>query len=137
MDKEQFVASVRARLGAPYRHQGRNEHGYDCIGLAVAALEDQGITVDAPTNYKRAAVGDSLVKGIEASGFVRSVPLTSELKPADVLVFRIREEPQHVGIYVGDGKFIHATWTGQKIREGHLGNYWRARLVKLYRWIDG
>ena len=53
----------------------------------------------------------------------------SELKPGDLVFFNtMRRAFSHVGIYVGDGKFIHAPRTGAEVRvEDMNGSYWQRR----------
>ena len=136
MDVTRLIKYVKEHEGAPYVHQGRGEGGYDCVGLIDCALKDHGIAVAVPANYTRYPTGDRLTRAIEDSGLVypREMP---DPEAGDLLLFRLQSEPHHVGIYMGEGQFIHATITGDQVRLAHLGSYWKARLFKCYGWVNG
>ncbi|HTW39208.1 MAG TPA: C40 family peptidase [Steroidobacteraceae bacterium] len=89
------VAAVAAGLvGTPYRFGGSDLAGFDCSGLAVYAYEKAGIAIP------RTAA--------EQHRLARHVP-PRDLSPGDLVFFRIRSlHVNHVGIYVGAGRFIHA-----------------------------
>lgn len=91
-------------LGAPFKHQGRNRHGIDCIGVVVEVCRDLGL---------RAPDGSLLVDH-DVSGYSREpaqgllesmlnallVPVQEGqlYQPGDVLLFRFARWPQHCGI---------------------------------------
>ena len=127
-----FLAELQTWEGVPYHHQGRSRFGVDCVGLGVAALLAQGIAVDAPTDYSRAAQGQALLTQMEASGLLRPLPLDARA-PGDVLVFRIRDNPQHVGIVLSDDRMVHADSTNG-VRSVTLSPLWLARIVARYGW---
>lgn len=136
MDKDKLIAFVESKEGFPFIHQGRGPAGYDCVGLVLCGLADQGIIVDAPANYGRNPSYNLLLEEIERSGLVEQVPL-SPLEKADLLVFTMdnAQGPQHVAVYIGQDQFIHAVSTSELIRYGSLGNFWRHRLTQVYRWL--
>ncbi|MBX9929234.1 MAG: C40 family peptidase [Gemmatimonadaceae bacterium] len=101
--RDSVVARARETLGTRYRWAGTSEKsGFDCSGLVRYVLAAVG--VELPHNAAR----------IAASG--ESVPTdTGKLVPGDLLLFGRGRSARlsHVGIYVGDGKMIHAS-TGQR-----------------------
>nr|WP_315210074.1 NlpC/P60 family protein [uncultured Albidiferax sp.] len=129
-----FLAELQTWEGVLYHHQGRNRHGVDCVGLGLAALQAQGVVVDAPTNYSRAAQGQALLTHLEASGLLKPLPLDTRA-PGDILVFRIRENPQHVGIALAADRMIHAD-AGNGVRSVTLSPLWIARIVARYGWSE-
>ncbi len=103
-------------MGVPYRWGGNEaETGLDCSGF-VRAVYQQILGVTLPRTSDRQA----------------AVTLTIDLKdlaPGDLVFFNTMKQAfSHVGIYVGEGRFVHAPRTGERIRlEKLAGSYWRDR----------
>jgi cell wall-associated NlpC family hydrolase len=95
-------------LGVPYVWGGASPSGFDCSGLVMYVYAQVGISLPHNTvaqwDYARAV----------------SVP-RSELEPGDLVFFA---GLGHVGIYVGNGQFIHAPHTGDVVRIDSLGEGW-------------
>ena len=107
-------------LGTPYRYGGGDPSGFDCSGLVQYSHLNAGINVPrtAAAQYKIAH------------------PVSrSELKPGDVIFFRVHwRKISHVGIYAGQGKFIHAPSSGKHVTFSSLNEpYWQKRIVKTGR----
>ena len=136
MDVNLLVAFAKSKLDEPFVHQGRGVGGYDCIGLVLCGLAEQGVEVEAPVDYGTYPTGTKLLARIEESGLVFARD-TLEPKPGDLLVFKIHDNPQHVGLSLGDGQFIHATSASKFVRLAHLGPYWKNNLIKCYGWLNG
>jgi cell wall-associated NlpC family hydrolase len=103
-------------LGVDYRSGGRSvATGFDCSGL-VAHVFEEAYGIRLP----RTALGQSEVG--------RSVGL-HELEPGDLVFYDTLGRPySHVGIYVGEGKFVHAPKSGQAVRVENLRtSYWTKR----------
>ncbi|MGF1662399.1 MAG: transglycosylase SLT domain-containing protein [Kineosporiaceae bacterium] len=98
---DDVVESVRKYLGVPYRWGGTDPAtGLDCSGLVQRALADLGIQVPR-------VVADQQHAGTE-------VPSLAQARPGDLLVWR--GSPNHIGVYLGDGKMIHAPRTGDVVK---------------------
>ena len=111
--RDDLVATALKYRGVPYRYAGMSTRGMDCSGLVARVLQLHG--VDAPHNSK------ALYK------LGKPVP-REQLQPGDLVFFHTtRPGISHVGIYVGDGKFIHASSRGGKVELGRLdeGYYYR------------
>jgi murein DD-endopeptidase len=110
------LAIARSMVGAPYRYGGADPRGFDCSGLVYYAFRKAGMKIPRTTSgqYRQS----------------RRVVL-SHLRPGDLLFFTIsRSKPSHVGIYAGDGAFIHAPSSGKSVGYASLDNdYWRTRLT--------
>lgn len=110
MLREEIVRTARGFIGMPYQWGGSSpEEGFDCSGLAKAAYQMNGL------NIPRSSRGQ-FDKG-------RSVAL-EDIKKGDLVFFSIQRgrKISHVGIYAGDGTFIHAPGSGKHIRVDALSN---------------
>jgi cell wall-associated NlpC family hydrolase len=114
----QEVAAFAAGLvGTPYKFGGSDARGFDCSGLTVFAYEKVGIAIPrTAAEQERSAV---------------PVPLR-DLSPGDLVFFRIRSlHVNHVGIYVGGDRFIHAPRSDAVVSYAslHRGGFYRRHLV--------
>jgi len=109
------IAAVAASLvGTPYHFGGADARGFDCSGLALYAHQKVDLAIPRTAAAQQRAA--------------RPVSL-AELAPGDLVFFRIhaRRAIDHVGIYAGDGRFIHAPRAGQTVRYADLTRGFYAR----------
>lgn len=111
----EVVLHAIALIGVPYQWGGNDpEEGLDCSGLVVHVY-DEAAGIKLPRTSRQ----------ISSRG--KRVSRTA-LREADLVFFTTsRQRYSHVGIYVGDGRFIHAPSTGSKVRLDSVGNAWWAR----------
>ena len=108
--------------GIPYRYGGMSKRGVDCSALVYLTYrEHMGIQLPRTTQYQ-AVAGEAIKRG--------------QLRPGDLVFFRTGRGGRHVGIYIEDGKFLHASESkGVTISEmtGYYwkNRYWRARRLDL------
>jgi len=116
-DRARPAIEALQALGVKYRLGGRSpETGFDCSGLVTHAFER--------------AWGVLLPAGTEALSKVGApIRLLKELQPGDLVFYNTRNRPHsHVGIYLGEGLFVHAPRPGAHVRVENLQTpYWRAR----------
>lgn len=111
-----LVAGAMGFIGVPYRRGGNSaETGLDCSGL-VRAVYNQTMGLMLPRRAEEQAAATEKIE-------------RTELKPGDLVFFNtMRRAFSHVGVYIGDGKFIHAPRTGATVRiEDMNGSYWQRR----------
>ena len=112
-----LVLSAMNFLGVPYRRGGTTEAGFDCSGFTRHIFE-LSVGLVLPRRAAEQAKAPGLLP-------VRR----DELKPGDLVFFNtLRHAFSHVGIYVGEGKFIHAPRSGSEVRvEDMREAYWAKR----------
>ncbi|MEJ2691965.1 MAG: C40 family peptidase [Candidatus Thiodiazotropha sp.] len=115
------VRAALAQLDKPYRYGGHTPQGFDCSGLVYYAYRISG--QDIP----RTSLGQ--LRSAQPIPF-------GELVPGDLLFFRERKKPaSHVGLYVGEGRFVHASTSKQAVILSHLANpYWKNHLMSAGRY---
>lgn len=106
--RDSIVALARAQIGKRYVYGGESPtRGFDCSGLVQYVAAALHIRVPR-TARLQARAGDAIPAD------------TSRLLPGDVLTFGNGKTISHVGIYVGDGRMIHASTTAGKVIETKL-----------------
>jgi len=102
-----------ALVGSPYHFGGADAGGFDCSGLALYVHEQVGL-----------AIPRTAAEQLRAA---HPVPLT-QLAPGDLVFFRIRSKHvNHVGVYTGDGRFVHAPHAGRAVTYADLSSGYYAR----------
>jgi cell wall-associated NlpC family hydrolase len=107
---DRVAAEARKWIGTPWLHQGRNEHGIDCVGLVVVVARALGVSDYDFGNYSRNPDGWRLLPHFAAGGATRIDP--KDARKGDMLVFRYYRYPCHVGILVEDTpepRVVHAS----------------------------
>ncbi len=112
----ELVVNAMGFLGVPYRLGGNTaDSGFDCSGFVRAMFEQ--------------TVGLVLPRRADEQAQATQVIGRGELQPGDLVFFNtLRRAFSHVGIYVGDGKFIHSPRPGAVVRiEDMRVGYWQSR----------
>jgi cell wall-associated NlpC family hydrolase len=111
-----LVVNALGFLGVPYRRGGNSaETGFDCSGFVRAMYETTiGLVLPRRANEQAAAT-----QRIEQQ----------DLQPGDLVFFNTMKRAfSHVGIYVGEGKFIHSPKPGAQVRVENMSQgYWKRR----------
>ncbi|VAW93185.1 hypothetical protein MNBD_GAMMA22-682 [hydrothermal vent metagenome] len=114
---KKVIKTAKKMLGIKYHFGGASpKTGFDCSGLVYYTHKKQGLKLPRTTigQFKR-------VKKIYKSA----------LRPGDLVFFAIdRITVSHVGIYLGNNKFIHSPSTGKNVNITSMdNNYWRSRFI--------
>jgi cell wall-associated NlpC family hydrolase len=109
-----------AMVGKPYRYGGNNPAGFDCSGLVQYSYGKAGVRLPRDTQALR-----RLAQPVR----------TRDLRRGDLLFFdQEGKKSSHVGIYLGDNRFVHAPSTGGRVRtDGLDAAYWHRHLVEVKR----
>lgn len=112
--------TARGMLGKPYRYGGNTPQGFDCSGLV---------------NYSYARVGLPLPRDTRGLRSQTALVRTSDLRPGDLVFFdQEGKKFSHVGIWLGDGTFVHAPSSGGRVRTDRLdADYWNRHFVEARR----
>jgi len=116
-------------MGTPYRWGGTDGNGFDCSGLIQFAYAEVGITLP-----RRSA--DQARAGVAVNREV------SALLPGDILTFATQggTTVSHVGLYLGEGRFIHSATGGVQISllsaTDAYGRWWWQRWVGVRRVVE-
>nr|WP_010131179.1 NlpC/P60 family protein [Microbulbifer agarilyticus] len=108
--------------GIPYRLGGMSKRGIDCSALVYLIYRDHmGVELPRTTQYQ-ATAGAPIKR--------------TQLRPGDLVFFRTGRRGRHVGIYLEDGKFLHASVSrgvtiSQLTDHYWKSRYWRARRLEL------
>ena len=107
-------------VGKPYRYRGSTPTGFDCSGLVQYSYGKAGVKLPRDTQIQRR----------EAQSVSKS-----NLRRGDLLFFdQEGKKYSHVGLYLGDGRFIHAPSTGGRVRVDGLNSaYWSKHFVEARR----
>lgn len=108
-------------IGTPYVWGGTSPKGFDCSGLVHYLYQKQGVSI--PRNSREQ--------------FSR-LPVASNPQPGDLVFFRRNGTINHVGLYLGGGKMLHAPQTGSKVRIEDMGRpNWKRRYAGARRALKG
>jgi murein DD-endopeptidase len=117
---EKAAKTAVAMIGRPYKYQGESPEGFDCSGLVRYSYLSAGLDVPHRT-------GD--LKKVTRPVSTRS------MRRGDLLFFHEKGgKYSHVGIYIGDDRFVHAPSTGQKVRQDSIRDgYWKKSFIEARR----
>ena len=119
-------------IGLPYKDNGRDIDGIDCWGL-VRLYYKQELNIDLPS-YTDEYDGPYDTNVTRAIGLYKdSWNKTNTPSVGDVVLFNIYGEPAHVGVYIGNNKFIHSRENKDSVIESLNSVKWNKRLEGIYK----
>lgn len=116
---ERAAAIALKQVGVPYRYGGNSPSGFDCSGLV---------------HYSYAHAGKSIPRTTTGL-WANLTPIEAHrMRVGDLLFFRIAGKMSHVGMYLGDGRFVHAPSSGRVVSIESLGSdYYSRALIRAGR----
>ena len=116
---QRAAAVALDQVGARYEYGGASPDGFDCSGLVHYAYRRAGLAVPRTTKQLWAAADQ--------------VP-RSDLQAGDLLFFSIEGKMSHVGLYLGQDRFVHAPQSGRTVSVASLrAPFYRSALLRAGR----
>lgn len=119
---ESLLASAKVLIGTPYRNGGIDPSaGFDCSGFVGYLFQSNfGLTLPR-RSVDMSKVGEKIAK--------------ADLQPGDLLFFKtVKKTISHVGVYIGNGEFIHAPWHGRNVEIANMElKYWQKHFAVAKR----
>lgn len=103
---QQVIDTAAKYLGVPYLWGGTTPSGFDCSGFVQYVLRENGINITRTTYTQWDNDGVYVTR--------------NQLQPGDLVYFGSSSAPHHVGMYVGNGMYIHAPSTGDVVKYSSL-----------------
>jgi len=113
---------ARTQVGKPYGWGGTGPERFDCSGLALYVYRQLGVALPR-VSLEQASTGVHIER--------------SELKPGDLVFFSLRNAFDHVGIFLGNNKFVHAPRRQEPVRVDNLDDAWWNRAYRGARRVLG
>lgn len=118
--EDELISNAKTHLGSPYLFGGTSHEGFDCSGFSQIVFKETGIDIPRTTGeqYK---MGTAVKK--------------KDLEKGDIVFFEtVKKGPSHLGIYIGDNKFIHSSSSlGVAISNLDDPYYWGPRYLGARR----
>ncbi|HEC19871.1 MAG TPA: hypothetical protein ENI97_11080 [Gammaproteobacteria bacterium] len=117
--KARLQTHLKAWRGTPYVYGGLSKRGIDCSGFVYVTYRDVFGQRVARSTVSLAAMGHDVPQ--------------NKLRTGDLVFFKTGRRQRHVGVYVGGGRFIHAS-TSKGVMVSQLNSpYWRSHYWKSVR----
>lgn len=128
---------VKQYVGLPFLARGRDKAGVDCWGLVrLVQAEQYGVELPSYDNnyvdpFDSAEANEAIAIGTAQPEWRR----VYDVLPGDVLVFQVAGVVCHVGLYIGDGRFLHVRVGTDSAVERLASQAWQHRLKGVYRHV--
>jgi len=120
--------SVSDLIGKPFEYNARGPEKYDCWGLVMEMQRRNGIKIpdyESPTAWQD-------ISKLMRRELVQWERVDQE--PYSVMYMKLATQPSHVGVYLGFGKFIHASESSEMVRIERI-RFWENNIVGYYKYI--
>lgn len=116
---ERAAAVALDQVGVPYRYGGSTPNGFDCSGLVQYSYTQAGVHVPRTTRQLWSSA---------------STVSRNDLRAGDLLFFNVEGKMSHVGMYLGERRFVHAPQSGRTVSVASLDSpFYRSALTRVGR----
>jgi len=132
LTREVLVAEARKWKDVPWRHEGRNANGIDCVGLPIMVARGLELFHYDVKGYTREPANLDMLKHFRANMFEKSI---INVEPGDVIIFSDGKFPFHVGMIAekyGELSLIHAYAGRRKVIEELYLPEWSKRALACF-----
>lgn len=131
MRPHELTVEARSWVGVPFRHQGRNRAGVDCVGFVAVIAIPAGL---APPSIDRQDYGRMPSSGEIELRLARHLVKVEEALEGDVIVirWRVAQQASHVAYCAGD-TLIQAYGRSERVVECGYREPWRRMTAAVYR----
>ena len=121
MTPREVIEAARTHVGVPFRHQGRDARGMDCVGLPIVIGRELGLVLSNfdISNYGRLPTGDLIVR---LRTYCRQIPAPV---PGCAVVIAWTKTAAHVAIYTGETLIHSYQSVGRVVEHGYRGRWIR------------
>lgn len=137
---KEIIQEAKEWVGTPYQHQASLKGiGCDCLGLVRGIASDLGYL---PPNLNKTDP-ETIGYGNQPYGklvplfvkYCQEIPLNA-LSEGHILIFKIKREPQHCAIFIGNNTIIHALITVPCVVEHEMDIDWLSKITNVFRFPD-
>ena len=118
---------IRKLIGSKYKVHGRSiEEGFDCYGIDIEVYKIHDLFLP-DVDYEKPEQYEQVFEEMLNKVSYEKIDFPQKLC---IIVFRVKGEPTHTGVYLEDGLFIHATRYGVRVEPLHR---WKNRVEGYYK----
>ena len=124
-DRIKIVRTAERLIGVRYKKGGVTPRGFDCSGYVMYVYRKNGVVL--PRTVKSQYLAGRRIRA-------------GRLRPGDLVFFKTsnRNRFSHVGIFVGDNRFVHAPRTGKSVSYAEINRpYWKKRFIGAVTFVRG
>jgi len=130
ISRDKIVKQALSYIDVPFRHRGRNKAGVDCAGLIICTLKDLEIL---PDDYIEVDYHTCPAIGLVEQTLILHTNSVDVYLPGDIVVFKVHDNPCHIGFVVDNDMFIHSSIVLKKVILNNINHEWKVHAAYRVR----